>query len=851
VAVRRQQVELGVEYLMRLDRLSRSEAEMAGMKAATLGELARSGFEVPEGFVLTTAAFDRFLSANDLGPESAREDVMGAPLPHDIARELLAAANRLGDVPLAVRSSGVAEDQPDRSFAGQYDTILNVRGREELLDAVRRCWASAFGDRVLAYRRTHGLEGGRMAVLVQRMVPAESAGIAFTANPVTGDRAEVVVSAVRGLGDRAVSGEATPDECIVRNGSAECSSAPEGVLDADRARAVADLARRVEAFFGKPQDIEWATAGGQLYVLQARPITALPDEPDEPIKPIPVPVDPPPGFWQREATHSPKPLSPMNYSVLKPPQNSAVRRALGEFGLLLETIEFRNIGGWEYIRNVPLGGKDRPPPPSWLVPLMASLYPPMRKRVQRCVHAIRTDLHGRSIGRWYGEWRPDLENRILEIREVELTTQSDEDLDRHISGTLNLVGHALYIHFVLHVAISVPIADLAFTCRELLAWDDGRALLLVSGLSEMSTQPARRLSELAGMAAGRPDVLGELERVDEGTLDRIAQFDPDFASALHSYQRQFGCRALRYEIADPTLAETPELILRQIRDHALHGRDPAAQLAAMDRQRQTTIGEARRLLVNRPAAERERFERALARAERAYPVREDNEFYTVSVPLALVRYAALEMGRRLADRKQIAHRDDVFLLEMDEALTALRHGGDQRLLVRRRKGERAWITSHPGPASFGKDLGPPPSFNAFPSEVQVSMRALLWTVDHIMEAKMGARRQEVTAGALRGIAAAPGRYVGPVRIVMDEDEFGKIRAGDVLVCPITSPVWSVLFPSVGALVTDTGGILSHPAIIAREYHIPAVVATGNATSLLRDGQVVTVDGTAGIVEVQS
>jgi phosphohistidine swiveling domain-containing protein len=248
--------------------------------------------------------------------------------------------------------------------------------------------------------------------------------------------------------------------------------------------------------------------------------------------------------------------------------------------------------------------------------------------------------------------------------------------------------------------------------------------------------------------------------------------------------------------------------------------------------------------------ERERFEQALERAEEAYPVREDNEFYTHSAPLGLIRFGVLEMGRRLTERGQIGERDDVFFLEMDEARKALLDGGDQAAVVRRRKGERAWVLAHPGPLTYGKDPGPPPNFSVLPAEARMAMEGVLWYLDRVFAQEL-TRQAEEMDGALHGIPASAGKYRGIVRVIMNESEFGKLEAGDVLVCPITSPVWSVLFPSIGALVTDTGGILSHPAIIAREYRVPAVVATGRATRVLRDGQTVLVDGSAGTVEVMS
>lgn len=204
----------------------------------------------------------------------------------------------------------------------------------------------------------------------------------------------------------------------------------------------------------------------------------------------------------------------------------------------------------------------------------------------------------------------------------------------------------------------------------------------------------------------------------------------------------------------------------------------------------------------------------------------------------------------MARRGQIAEGDDIFFLEISEARLALKGSDDWRATVARRQGERAWVLAHPGPASYGKPPGPPPSLAAFPPEAKQMMKSTFWMLDRMLAPRQSHREQAAGVTSLTGIAASPGRYAGPVRVVMGEAEFGKLRAGDVLVCPTTAPSWSVLFASVGALVTDAGGILSHPAITAREYRIPALVATGNATRILHDGQWVTVDGNAGIVELR-
>ena len=263
------------------------------------------------------------------------------------------------------------------------------------------------------------------------------------------------------------------------------------------------------------------------------------------------------------------------------------------------------------------------------------------------------------------------------------------------------------------------------------------------------------------------------------------------------------------------------------------------------RRRSEAGAEARAVLALRPEADRQRFERALARAREAYPAYEDRVWHTQSVQTALLRHLALEIGRRLLVRGQLATIDDVFFLEAHDARSALFDRADRREVARIAKGQRAWAMAHPGPASHGDAPSVEPPFDLLPPAARLVNAAVLWGFSEFF----GRRSARQDGAAVTGTAASPGRYTGVVRVVMGEHEFGRIRAGDVVVCPVTSPAWSVVFPSIGALVTDSGGILSHPAIIAREHGIPAVVGTGNATDILKEGQRVTVDGSRGVVEV--
>jgi len=364
---------------------------------------------------------------------------------------------------------------------------------------------------------------------------------------------------------------------------------------------------------------------------------------------------------------------------------------------------------------------------------------------------------------------------------------------------------------------------------------------MLTGTSTTTTEPARALIELAALAAESPAI----RALPPATpLSDVRAADPRFTEAFDQYLNRYCHRALTYDLSDPTLAESPQLMLRLVRDQVALNR----KTAVPDTDAELLINQARARLKDAPQADRDRFESELLRARKAYPVREDNVYLTVSSPFALVRYAALELGRRLQARNRIEGPDDVFFLSFDEALSTLNGNQDQHGLVDRRKNDHRRALAHPGPASYGSQPGPPPSFRAFPPEPRRILEWSLWNLAK-MEASEPPPRKSADS-ELRGVPASPGTYTGPVRIVLSEKEFDKVRPGDVLVCNTTSPAWSVVFPSISALITDAGGLLSHPAIVAREFGLPAVVATGAATTVLKDDLIVTVDGTNGTVRIK-
>ncbi|NIU79874.1 MAG: hypothetical protein GWN71_41960 [Gammaproteobacteria bacterium] len=779
--------------------------------------------------MLTTAGCAALLAEDDRD-EASRG---GPPSPVEPVFALLReAVEALGDVPLAVRSSGVAEDLVDASFAGQYETVLGVRGADAVVEAVRRCLDSAGARRVAAYseRAGPGAPAG-MAVLVQRLVVADASGVAFSADPVTGDLDVVLVSAVRGLGERLVSGAATPDEWTVRNGLATCIDAPEQAVSGDEVLQIAGLARAVEAQRRIPQDLEWALAGGRLFLLQARPITALPRPPR-----LAVPAK---GFWQKDAEHYPSPLTPFGASVYLPALDAGLLAPLRDFGLLFDGFHQISLGGEVYGRVIPPGGKDRSPPPWWVLALACRLAPSLRWRVRAAQRALEDDLPDRLLDRWDNEWRDRFRAEARALRDVDLSALDDEALLRHLDRAKDLLCRGEVIHFRLWAAQAIRVYELGLVCRDLLGWEAAEALQVLTGTSAASAAPTRALDELARLVRSAPAAMHALSDPGEDMAAALSSAAPDVAERLGAYIDRFGHRpAGSYDPGVATLAERPELLVGLIRDRA------AAAPSERDPPPADRLAEARRCLATRPAEDRDRFERALAAAARAYRTREENGLVVDAEPSGILRYAAMETGRRLAHRRVLNTAEDAVYLEETQLRAALRGEAEGvRETVARHRAERAWVAAHPGPPSFGPDPGPPPELRGLPPALLHVMNAVMWTT-----VLMSPPSPEVPAHAvLAGLPGSPGTHTGPARIVHGESDFGRVRPGDVLVCPTTSPVWSVLFGQAGALVTDHGGLLSHPAVIAREHHIPAVLATGIATSRLRDGQVVTVDGTRGLV----
>jgi rifampicin phosphotransferase len=771
------------------------DAARCGHKAATLAALRRGGHNVPDGFVIP----------------------VGTPVEREA---LVAALAALGSGPYAVRSSGVAEDLADASFAGQYESVLGVEGLDEVITAARRVLASGKTARVATYRADLAAGEAPLAVLVQRLVDPEAAGVMFTRNPVTGDE-EIVLEAVRGLGDRLVDGDAEAERWIQRGTKLEAPSAP-SVLSERTVRQLVELGARLERERGEPQDVEWALSGGEIFVLQARPITHVPRRPH---------IEIPPGRWMKDTGHFTGPVTPAAATILLPAYEAALEAALADFGVPMKTMRQRSFGGEVYTQDVDLDGEHHPgaPPPWWLLALLVRVIPSMR-RTMRAAEAAMAKLEDYPR-RWETEWRPACEARVEAALAVDLGALSDAELQQHLDQLSELLVAHLTIHFQLTIPNIIGVYELKTCTEELLGWDLGKTMDLMTGLSGATVAANRELEDLA-------------RDLDADLLDRglDAVLASPAGDRMRSWLAHWGLRTVDVDPGTPMLSEREDLVLSLLREARV---SKPRTVGADRRERREALEQARRALAG---TDRERFEAALAYAERVYGNRDDNVVYTEGLSNGLIRRASLEVGRRLVARGVLRHATDIGYLERDEMAAALAGTltGERAFdRVNRRRAEEAWVRAHPGPPIHGPAPVPPPSLRGLPAACRRLMTAALWAMNEELAPPSA---QHNADGALMGVAVSPGRYTGPVRVIRTEAELCELRSGEVLVCPTTHSSWTVAFSKVGALVADGGSILSHPSIIAREHGIPAVVATVSATRTLRNGERVTVDGNTGRVE---
>ncbi|MGC9356943.1 MAG: PEP/pyruvate-binding domain-containing protein, partial [Anaerolineae bacterium] len=762
--------------------------------------------------------------------------------------------NLTGTEPVvAVRSSATAEDLPEASFAGQQDTFLNIEGAGPVLDAVKRCWASLWTARAIGYRarRNMSVEGIALAVVIQRLVPAEAAGILFTANPLNGRRTEAVINAAWGLGEAVVGGEVTPDtytvdketgEVLTRkiaektmmtvrvNGGTQTEPVPEvlrcaPVLDDAQAAELVRLGVQIEELYGDPRDIEWALADGEFAIVQARPITALPEPMAEP--PTEWPLPDPDGKYMRGSVVDlmPDPLSPLFQTMGLPAISDGLRRTLDDLiggALTLVDNYLITINDYAYM-NATFEGRDL----GWILFKMMPAMPRL------LVHAAQ-------------HWEKIAHPRYVEAIESWDDKQPDKMEPRELWGGAKALAGAMGYYLTTLQVDTLGIAagtEMLFTnVYEKLIQREGdpTAPTYLLGADSLPIQSEKALYDLAQWCREDDDLAAYLQRTPAPQLAH--QWDRDdvpadvAADVWHTWQERFrdyldeyGYSIYDLDFAEPIPAHDPTPLIQTLKIFVQgEGRDPHARQQRLVEQREAAI-EAVHERVGK--LRRKIFDKTRSWAETHTRLREDSIF-EVGRAYPALRRMLLDLGRRFAEAGAIEAPDDIFWLEGTEVeahIEALEHEEALEEHVERVEARKQrWRAE--------KRVTPPP-------QLPKRERILGLKTDVFMPVSA----EEQTETQLKGLGCSPGQVTGTARVLHGPEDFDQMQHGDVLVADITTPAWTPLFAMASGIVTNVGGPLSHGSIVAREYSIPAVLGTGVATKRIESGQRVTVDGDAGTV----
>jgi phosphoenolpyruvate synthase/pyruvate phosphate dikinase len=859
-------------YVLGLQEIDETQVAVVGGKGVHLGELSRiEGIRVPPGFCVATDAFRRIMgeapSIDDrldrlsrLNPDDReairtlsaeiRRTLEGIAIPDDVAAAITRALARLGEqAAYAVRSSATAEDLPTASFAGQQDTYLNVVGPAAILQHVSRCWASLFTERAVTYRLRNGFDHRQvhMAVVVQQMVFPHAAGILFTADPVTSNRKVAAVEASFGLGEALVSGLVNADLYKVRDGEVvakavatkrfaihaslaggtqEQAIEPErqeqpALTDAQVMR-LAQLGRRIEAHLGRPQDIEWCLVDDGFQIVQSRPITTQ--------FPIPAAGDRENHVYvsvghQQMMTDPMKPLGlslfqltalpPMHEAggrlfvdvtqrLASPASRAGLLEVLGKSDPLirdaLQTILERD----DFIRSLPDEGPGGAPPGDAPAPIETD-------------PAIVTELIGRS-------------QASIAALKRNIRTKSGSALLDFILADIQELKRILFdpqSHQVFMGAMEAT----WWLNEQLQAWlgeKNAADTLTQSVPRNVTSEMGLALLDVADVIRPHPDVVAFLQQVeDEGFLDELAKLagGREARDAIRAFLDKYGMRCVgEIDITRSRWSERLTTLVPVILGN-IKNFEPGAGERRFEQGRQEAWAKEQEVLERLhalPDGERkaEEAKRMIDRVRTFIGYREYPKYGMVS-RYFVYKQALLEEAERLVQADVLRDKEEIFYLTFQELHDVVRANHvDEQLIHQRKDAFRSY-----------QALTPP---RVLTSEGEVIAGAY--------------RRDDVPAGALVGLPVSAGTIEGRARVILDMAE-AELEPGDILVTAYTDPSWSPLFLAIKGLVTEVGGLMTHGAVIAREYGLPAVVGVEHATRLIRDGQRIRVHGTDGYVEI--
>jgi rifampicin phosphotransferase len=862
-------------YVLAFQEIDETQVAVVGGKGAHLGELSQiEGIRVPPGFCVTTNAFRRMmaeapsiddpldrLSRLDPGDREAirklsaeiRRTVEGIAIPDDVAAAITLALARLDEqAAYAIRSSATAEDLPTTSSAGQHDTFLNIVGPAAILQHVSRGWASLFTERAVTYRLRNGFDHRKvhMAVVVQQMVFPQAAGILFTADPVTSNREVASVEASFGLGEALVSGRVNADVYKVRDGEIVAKAvgtkrlaihaSPTGgtheqtieperqeqpaLADAQVVR-LAQLGRRVEAHFSRPQDIEWCLVDDRFEIVQSRPITTLFPIPaagdrenhvyvsvghqqmmTDPMKPLGLSV------WQLTA------LVPMHEAggrlfvdvtrrLASPTSRAGLLEALGRsdplIGDALQTILERG----EFIRSLPNedpthpGGAPAGGPPA-PIETDPAIVAELIGHSQASIAALKRDIRMKSGSALFDFIIAD----IQELRRILSDPRSHQVLMAAMEATWWLN-------------------------EQLQAWlgeKNAADTLTQSVPGNVTSEMGLALLDVADVVRPHPELVAFLQNVeDEGFLEELAQLagGREARDAIQAFLDRYGMRCVgEIDITRPRWSERPSTLVPVLLGN-IKNLEPGTGQRRFEQGREEAWEKEQELLERLralPGGERkaEEAKRMIDRVRTFIGYREYPKYGIVSRHF-VYKQALLEEAERLVEADVLREKEDIFYLAFQELHDVVRTNEVDDQLISQRK-------------------------HAFRSHQAITPPRVLTSEGEVIAGAY--RRDDAPSGALMGLPVSGGTIEGRARVILDMAE-AELEPGDILITAYTDPSWSPLFVAIEGLVTEVGGLMTHGAVIAREYGLPAVVGVEHATRLIRDGQRIRVHGTDGYVEI--
>ncbi|WP_426667375.1 phosphoenolpyruvate synthase [Mucilaginibacter sp. McL0603] len=867
-------------YILPFQEIDRSKFMLAGGKGANLGDLSKiKGIRVPKGFCVTTEAYKKITEnnqelnslLNELSRLKAEERekisvisakirmvIEGAPIPEDMAEEIAEYFTKFGENDaFAVRSSATAEDLPTASFAGQQDTYLNIIGKETVLKHISKCWASLFTDRAVIYRLQNGFDHRKvyLAVVVQKMVFPLAAGILFTADPITGSRKVVSIDASFGLGEALVSGRVNPDNYKVQGGEIISKQIPikeliivalkdggteEQEVDPHRQRrqALTDgrilqlalIGREIEEHFGCPQDIEWCWDYDTFYIVQSRPITTLFPTPEandqgnhvyvsvghqqmmtDAMKPLGL------SLWQLTAFRpmfkaGGRLFIDVTQSLASPISRKTLIDVMGEHDPLIKDALMTIIDRGDFIKSLPNEKED-------LLPIKSSKGKSSADILAQIENdpAIVSDLIKRS------------QTSIDELKQ-NIQAKSGTDLFDFILEDIQQLKKSLFESKNMGVLLAAINAS-AWINEKMNEWLGEKTVadtLSQSVPNNVTSEMGLELLDVADVIRPYPEVIEYLQHVkDDNFLDDLVKFDggQETRDAIYAYLNKYGMRcAGEIDITRIRWGETPLTLVPMILGN-IKNLEPGTGKQKFEEGRQKALEKEQELsdrLKQLPDGEQKVQEtKQMISLLRNFIGYREYPKYSIISRYFVCKQAISKETEKLVQAGVILQKEDIYYLTFEELREIVRtHKLDYQLISKRKDEHKLY-----------EKLTPP---------------RVITSDGEIIAGKY--KRENLPAEAIVGLAVSSGVIEGRARVILNMED-ADMEDGDILVTSFTDPSWTPLFVSIKGLVTEVGGLMTHGAVIAREYGLPAIVGVENATRLIKDGQKIRVNGTDGYVEI--